>query len=115
MKNGLIAHNALRSIHGSKPMKATPNLIRKAREWAKSISDAGKSVPAKKQEIIDVGENVDINCNVDGKQMNSEDAVLRWYGDEFNSFKAYLPCYTLPKHQKSSDFLTFLGGIKREY
>ena len=97
MKNGLIAHNALRSIHGSKPMKATPNLIRKAREWAKSISDAGKSVPAKKQEIIDVGEHVDINCNVDGKQMNSEDAVLRWYGDEFNSFKAYVTLLYPPK------------------
>ena len=59
-------------------MKANSNLIRKAREWAKSISDAGKSVPVKKQEIIDVGENIDINCNVDAKQMNSEDAVLKW-------------------------------------
>ena len=78
MKYGLTAHNALRGIHGSKPMKANLNLIRKARELAKSISDAGKSIPAKKQEILDVGENVDINCNVDGKLMNSEDAVLKW-------------------------------------
>ena len=75
-QEGLTAHNALRSIHGSRKLEKDEDLIRKAKDWVSKASDETSSL--EKKEFVDFGENIEEQCFDTDEELRAEDAVLEW-------------------------------------
>lgn len=96
MKDGLLAHNSLRSIHGSTRMKPNKKLIEDAKVFANVLAEEKKNQATqarkrslkklssklqkayKRQKDESYGQNSVVQCFDQPKNLTADEVVLKW-------------------------------------